>query len=117
MYRIGIEYQFEAAHFLFDVPEGHKCGRIHGHNYVVVVELESEVLDEVGFVKDYFDIKPIKTFIDENWDHRLRNECVDFNPTVENIAKFLYDEFKPQFKELSAITIRETPTTYCTYSK
>jgi 6-pyruvoyltetrahydropterin/6-carboxytetrahydropterin synthase len=117
MYRIGIEYQFEAAHYLTGVSADHKCARLHGHNYVVVVELASETLNECGFVRDYFDIKPIKTFIDCQWDHRLLNEFVDCDTTVENLAKLLYDKFKPEFPDLSSITIKETPTTYCTYSE
>ena len=117
MFKIGIEYQFEAAHFLTGVPETHKCSRMHGHNYVVVVEMAAEGLDGVGFVIDYFDIRPIKDFIDKEWDHRVLNEVVDFNTTVENLAWFLFQRFKPAFPLLSAITIRETPTTYCTYSE
>lgn len=117
MYRIGIAYQFESAHFLTDVPEGHKCSRMHGHNYVVEIEMASETLNRSGFVIDYFDIRPIKTFIDENWDHQVLNDVVDFNPTVENLAKFLFKKFKPHFPLLSAVTFRETPSTYCRYTE
>jgi 6-pyruvoyltetrahydropterin/6-carboxytetrahydropterin synthase len=129
MYRIGISYEFEAAHFLTEVPETHKCSRMHGHNYVVEIEMASESLNEEGFVIDYFNIKPIKTFIDENWDHRVLNEVVDFNPTVENLARFLFKKFRGPSAALwskayntngvflSSVTIRETPSTYCTYSE
>ena len=33
------EFQFEAAHRLPHVPEGHKCGRLHGHSFLVRLEL------------------------------------------------------------------------------
>lgn len=59
MHIIGIEYQFEAGHYLTGLPDTHKCTRPHGHNYVVIVEFRSETLDEVGFVIDYFDARPI----------------------------------------------------------
>ena len=115
MYKIGIEYEFEAAHFLYGVPDTHKCSRMHGHNYVVIVELASETVDDYGFVLDYFDIKPIKTFIDEEWDHRVLNDVVSCNTTVENLAELLFTMFKPDFPQLSAITIKETPSTFARY--
>jgi 6-pyruvoyltetrahydropterin/6-carboxytetrahydropterin synthase len=115
MYSIGIEYQFESAHFLEGLHETHKCARLHGHNYVLIVELQSETLDEVGFIVDYFDLKPIKNYIDGHIDHRLLNDVFDFNPTVENMVKFFYEKFKSWFPEISKITLKETPTTYASY--
>jgi len=115
MHTIGIEYQFEAGHYLTGLPDTHKCSRPHGHNYVVIAEFQSETLNEVGFVIDYFDARPIKDFIDAEWDHRMLNDVVDFNTTVENLAAFLYHKFKPQFPLLSAITFKETPTTFARY--
>lgn len=117
MHIIGIEYQFEAGHWLEGLPSDHKCTRPHGHNYVVIVEMSSETLDSVGFVIDYFDIRPIKDFIDTTWDHRMLNDVVNFNTTVENLACYLYERFKPTFPMLSAITIRETPTTFARYER
>lgn len=117
MYKIGISYEFEAGHYLTGLPDTHKCTRQHGHNYVLIVELASEKLDDVGFVTDYFDIRPIKEYIDREWDHRMLNDIVDFNTTVENLACFLYKKFKPEFPMLSAITIKETPSTYARYEE
>jgi 6-pyruvoyltetrahydropterin/6-carboxytetrahydropterin synthase len=115
VYRIGIEYQFESGHYLTGLPAEHKCARPHGHNYVLRVEFASETLDATGFVIDYFDARPIKDYIDVTWDHRMLNDVVDFNPTVENLVRFLYDKFKGQFPQLSAVEIRETPTTFARY--
>ncbi len=115
MWTISIEYQFEAAHFLTKVPDGHKCKRLHGHNYVVVVECQSDTLDHRDFVIDYFDLRPIKQFLDENWDHRCLNDVVPVETTVENLTAYLWRKFKPQFECLSAIEIRETPTTRCRF--
>jgi len=117
MYKIGIEYQFESGHYLTGLPDTHKCTRPHGHNYILQVEFESETLDATGFIIDYFDIKPIKDYIDAEWDHRMLNDVLDFNPTVENMVKFLYDKFKPSFPQLSSVTLKETPTTFATYSE
>jgi queuosine biosynthesis protein QueD len=67
MYKISREYTFAAAHRI----EGHpKCGRLHGHNYKVVVELLLTVLPANGMVMDYGDMdKIIKPIVDE-MDHR-----------------------------------------------
>jgi len=115
MYRIGIEYQFESGHYLTDLPDTHKCTRPHGHNYVLRVEFASETLDRTGFIIDYFDIKPIKDYIDAEWDHRMLNDVLPFNPTVENMVKFLFDKFKPIFPQLVCVTLQETPTTFASY--
>lgn len=37
------EFMFEAAHHLPHVPEGHKCGRLHGHSFLVRLYVEGEV--------------------------------------------------------------------------
>lgn len=59
---------FCAAHRV----EGHpKCGRLHGHNYSVSVEIAAETLDQQGFVIDFGVAKKVfKKYIDDNWDHR-----------------------------------------------
>ena len=115
MHTIGIAYQFEAGHYLTGLPDTHKCSRPHGHNYEVIVEFKSATLNDVGFVIDYFDARPIKDFIDAEWDHRMLNDVVEFNTTVENLAEFLFTKFKPQFPQLSSITFKETPTSVARY--
>jgi 6-pyruvoyltetrahydropterin/6-carboxytetrahydropterin synthase len=115
MYKIGIEYQFESAHYLKGVPKGHKCARLHGHNYILIVELQSENLDATGFIVDYFDLKPIKDYINAEVDHRLLNDVFNFNPTVENMTEFFYHKFKAMFPEICKITLKETPTTYASF--
>lgn len=41
------DFHFEAAHKLPYVPEGHKCGRLHGHSFMVRLELTGEVEEKV----------------------------------------------------------------------
>ncbi len=50
MYRITKEFHFSASHQLCHLHQNHPCARMHGHNYIVEVELASETLDEDGFV-------------------------------------------------------------------
>ena len=115
MYKISKQFSFSAAHKLDLLPDDHPCARLHGHNYVITVHLKSETLDEYGFVKDYKVLKTVKNFIDETLDHRYLNDCIPDAPTSENIARFLYEQFKPNIPELYAVEVSETPQTSCIY--
>jgi 6-pyruvoyltetrahydropterin/6-carboxytetrahydropterin synthase len=114
-YRIGKEFHFSASHRLHGLPEGHPCGRLHGHNYVVDFELTTEQLDPVGFVVDYGNLKPISDMLDGALDHRHLNDVMDGNPTAENLARWLYDACRPDFPALTAVQVSETPKTWAEY--
>ena len=115
MYRISKQFSFSASHLLEHLPEEHPCARLHGHNYRVTVHLKAETLDKYGFVKDYKTLEAVKHFIDMTLDHQHLNECISYPPTSENIARFLYERFKPEIPELYAVEISETPQTSCIY--
>jgi len=115
MYRISKRFSFSASHVLDHLPADHPCARMHGHNYIVTVHLKSETLDEYGFVKDYKSLNTVRRFIDETLDHQHLNDCMSEPPTSENIARFLYERFKPEIPELYAVEISETPQTSCIY--
>ncbi len=63
-YTITKEFAFSASHQLEGLPPEHQCARLHGHNYKVVVVLESDNLNGVGFVRDYGELKQVKEYID-----------------------------------------------------
>ena len=116
MYIISKEYHFSASHQLPQLPEDHPCHRLHGHNYVVEVELQSEELDQYGFVKDYRDLDALKTYIDETFDHHHLNDILgDNNVTAAQIAKRFYDWCKSQWPQVSAVSVSETPKSNATY--
>lgn len=115
MYKISKEFAFSASHVLGGLPSDHPCARLHGHNYVIVVHLQGESLNDVGFVKDYRELSLVKEYIDNTLDHRHLNDIFGFNPTAENIAKYLYDIFKQEIPELYAVEVRETPKTSAIY--
>lgn len=70
-FEISKTFAFAAAHRLTGLPEGHKCARVHGHNYVVEVRLASASLDRrTGFVLDYGDLAPFGAWLDAELDHR-----------------------------------------------
>ncbi len=116
MYTISKEYHFSASHQLLHLPESHPCSRMHGHNYVVIVELASETLNEVGFVRDYRELDDLKRYIDDTLDHHHLNDILgDNNVTAEQIAKHLYDWCKSRWEEVTAVKIKETPRTTAEY--
>lgn len=130
MYTISKEFHFSASHILYGLEDGHPCGRMHGHNYVIVVELQSQSLNKTGFVKDYRELDPIKKFIDEELDHKHLNDIPDpfkssfplfpGNPSAENMARALFNVFQfimPDDVKISAVTVKETPKTAARYER
>lgn len=116
MYKISKEFPFSAAHSLFGLPDDHPCSRLHGHNYVVTVHLRSQELNRQGFVRDYNELGIVREYIDHTLDHRNLNDILSpLNSSAENLAKWLYDIFKPQLPELYAIEVSETPKTTAIY--
>jgi len=116
MYTISKEFSFDAAHHLEGLPENHPCSRLHGHTYVVIIELSSAKLNEIGFVLDYRKLSIVKDFIDSALDHKYLNDFLPCNPTAENIAKYLFNLFKQQIPQLSAVSVKETPKTLARYT-
>lgn len=89
MYTISKDFTFSASHQLAGLEDGHPCGRLHGHNYTVRVELSARTVDATGFVLDYGLLSPFGKWLDENMDHQHLNEAVSVNPTAENLARLL----------------------------
>jgi 6-pyruvoyltetrahydropterin/6-carboxytetrahydropterin synthase len=115
MYRIWKKFRFSASHQLAGLPDDHQCSRLHGHNYLIEVELSSETLDATGFVIDFGELKAIKKVIDEVYDHRHLNDIFDFNPTAENMAKAMYDSWKIGYPQITAVRVQETETSWGEY--
>lgn len=105
------EFSFEAAHRLPNVPEGHKCARLHGHSFRIVVHVRGAVQEKLGWVIDFGDIKRVVQPIIEQLDHRYLNEIDGLdNPTAENLARWLWDRVAPQLEGLAKVQVRETCT-------
>ncbi|MCO1575825.1 6-carboxytetrahydropterin synthase QueD [Crossiella sp. SN42] len=110
------EFTFEAAHRLPNVPEGHKCARLHGHSYRVVLHVEAPVDPQAGWVMDFGDVKAAFKPLEAELDHHYLNEVGGLeNPTSENLAVWIWDRLHPALPALSAVTVRETCTSGCTY--
>ena len=117
MYIIRKEFAFSASHCLDHLPTEHPCSRVHGHNYVVTVELRSQTLNKSYFVKDYRELDIVKKFVDETLDHRHLNDCLFFPPTAEFLSKYLFECFIDDIPELYAIEVSETPKTNARYER
>jgi len=115
MFKIRKEFHFSASHVLNGLPDEHPCSRLHGHNYVITVELKSPTLNKVGFVRDYRELDHIKKFIDDAFDHKHLNDFFPVNPSAENMAEFCYITWKNFTPELCAVEVCETPKTTARY--
>jgi len=111
------EFRFEAAHYLPNVPEGHKCGRLHGHSFRVRLYITGPMDEHVGWIMDFADVKAAFKPIYDRLDHYYLNDIEGLeNPTSENIARWIWNELKPSLPELSKVELHETCTAGCVYS-
>lgn len=91
MYRLTKTIEISAAHSLTLDYES-KCTRMHGHNWLITVHLQGETLNRNGMLMDFSEIKRL---VKEPLDHHNLNEVLPFNPTAENIAKWVFDLLQP----------------------
>ncbi len=121
MYLLKVEEAFEAAHNLRGYKG--KCANLHGHNWIIEVEISGEKLNELGILVDFKDVKRELKAILDRLDHEYLNEISPFdkiNPTAENLAKYIYEEFCSNeiFKndaKLLAVTVYESPKSSVRY--
>ena len=105
------EFTFDSAHSLPNVPEGHKCGRLHGHTFKVKLVLCGVVGDKSGWVEDFGCIKQQFKPILNILDHYYLNDIAGLeNPTSENISIWIWNKTKPMMPLLSAVEVMETCT-------
>lgn len=88
MYYVTKRLEISASHRLA-LSYKSKCENLHGHNWHVLVCCKAEKLNDDGMVCDF---KHIKERIHGFLDHGNLNELLPFNPTAENIAKWIVDE-------------------------
>jgi len=102
------EFTFDSAHWLPNVPPGHKCGGMHGHTYRVVLAVCGEQDETTGFVMDFGDLKEIVKPVLDDLDHSVLNDWLE-NPTAENLVDWLWTCFEDDL-DLCYIEVWETPT-------
>ena len=136
------KHTIAAAHRLYDYNG--KCERLHGHNYQILLTLTAPSLNHLGMIIDFDDIKNILIrALDQAWDHKtllyindplcaklsqiLDDDSVvpcPFNPTAENMACYLGQEFLPkiiaeqklpQGLQVQSVTVYETNDNLATW--
>ena len=132
MYSVTKRIDFCYGHRLLDYDG--ICKHPHGHNAVAEIEVRAEALDRRDMVVDFSDIKRlVKEWIDRELDHRmiLRRDdplvkalrelgepvyLLDSNPTVERIARLVFDVSREQGLPVNRVTVWETPSSWATYT-
>jgi len=114
--RLVREFGFEAAHRLPNVPDGHKCARLHGHSFRVELVCEGEIDAASGWLLDFADVKKAFEPLRERLDHRYLNDIDGLaNPTAENLARWIWCRLKPSLPQLTQVAVAETCTSRCEY--
>ncbi len=88
MYYVTKRIEISGSHRL-DLPYESKCTRTHGHNWIITVHCRSLELNAQGMVTDFTKIKETLT---STLDHQDFNEVLPFNPTAENIARWVLEQ-------------------------
>jgi 6-pyruvoyltetrahydropterin/6-carboxytetrahydropterin synthase len=132
MYSVTKRIEFCYGHRLLDYDG--MCKHPHGHNAVAEIEIRADSLDSRNMVADFGDIKRVvKGWVDRELDHRmiLRRDdplvaclqslgepvyLLESNPTVERIARLVYEISREQGLPVARVTVWETPTSWATYS-
>ena len=111
------DFTFEAAHRLPNVPEGHKCARLHGHSFRVRVTVRGPVGERTGWVMDFAELKAAFRPLMDRLDHHYLNDVPGLeNPTSEHLARWVWRELAPSLPGLlAAVEVRETCTSGCVY--
>lgn len=137
MYTNRILLSFDSGHRLLGY--GGKCEVPHGHTFSAEIILNSETINEKGFVIDFVELKDkVGKWINDNWDHsflvndqdeelikafELLREKKLFafrgqNPTVEVMSKYLYEQVRRVCGDIvSKVRIWHSPTQYAEYSE
>lgn len=116
--RVELErtFRFEAAHLLPNVPEGHKCRRLHGHSFIIDVAVRGAVDPRVGWFIDYADLDAAFAPLRARLDHYYLNEIEGLeNPTSENLAVWIWERLAPEMPGLWKIVVHETCNSRCVY--
>lgn len=110
-------FRFEAAHRLPNVPEGHKCARLHGHSFRVTLTVGGEVDPTLGWIVDFAELDDAWKRLHDVLDHRYLNEIPGLeNPTSELLCRWIYDRVElPAAARLVSVTVHETCTAATTF--
>ncbi len=120
MITVARRYTFEAAHRLPKTPKTHKCHTMHGHSYVLEIELAGTPDPEMGWFVDFADIDfAVLDRVIYPCDHKTLNEIPGLEiGTLEVFVPWIWSQLKssPQIgRYLSRVVINEGPHSRAEY--
>lgn len=136
-YQVVRKHEIHCGHRVYQQES--KCRNLHGHSYVFHLKCSSESLDNLGRVIDFSVIKELLCkWLDDNWDHKMilwdqdplftellkldsSVVSIPYNPTAENLARYLVETIGPQLFAhlpiiLSEVTLEETSKCSASYA-
>ncbi len=108
MFTVIKTLEIAGAHQLV-LQDDSPCKRLHGHNWIVAVEVSSEELNDEGMVIDFTHIGQVVKRLDHQMlselkcpscEHILAKGALWKNPTAENIAEWVAGEVDTILKGL-----------------
>jgi 6-pyruvoyltetrahydropterin/6-carboxytetrahydropterin synthase len=106
-FEISLSFHFDAAHRFDAAPDGHRHGRLHGHSFEGIVWVAGQPDPVMGFVVDFDRLREAVAVVREALDHHLLNEVEGLAvPSLEHIAKWVFDRLVSQIQGVTRVEIR-----------
>lgn len=105
--RVRMDFPFSSSHVLPNHPG--RCRNLHGHNYVLQVQVSGKVDPHSGMVVDFFDLQhAVAERLVNHLDHRHLNDVMP-NPTAEEILRYAWKKLVGGVSGLEELVLHETP--------
>jgi 6-pyruvoyltetrahydropterin/6-carboxytetrahydropterin synthase len=111
MFTVSVQTSFRASHQLA-LSDGSKESE-HSHNWVVTAGVSSDILNNIGMVMDFDQLKSAVEKIVSEFNN-ISLDRIDYfkqnNPSAENVAKYIFNKLEqilPRGLKLRNIKVEE----------